>query len=74
MRRIHMVCLMVAVGCLMGAGKSDLKTVAERQKILGKWEVVSAERDGKAQHGQVGREPGDVITIAENDLGKLVLG
>ena len=58
----------------MGAGKSDLKTVAERQKILGKWEVVSAKRDGKAMHGQVGREPGDVITIAENDLGSLVFG
>jgi hypothetical protein len=58
----------------MGAGKSDLKTVAERQKILGKWEVVSVKRDGKAQHGQVGREPGDVITIAENGIGNLVFG
>ena len=74
MRRIHTICLIVAVGCLMGAGKSDPKTVTDRQKILGKWEVVSAQRDGKAQHGQVGREPGDVITIEMNGLGKLVLG
>ena len=74
MRRIHTICLVVAVGCLMGAGKSEPKVDAERQKILGKWEVISAQRDGKAQHGQVGREPGDVITIAVNDLGRLVLG
>jgi phosphoribosylcarboxyaminoimidazole (NCAIR) mutase len=55
MRHFHSIGLIVAVGCLMGAGqsdlktsKTDLKTIAERQKILGQWEVVSAKRDGKA--------------------------
>ena len=74
MRRIHTICLIVVTGCLMGAAKSEPKSDKERQKLLGKWEVVSAQRDGKAQHGQVGREKGDVITIELNGVGNLVFG
>jgi hypothetical protein len=74
MRPIHTTCLIVAIGCLMGAAKSEPKSDKEQQKLLGKWEVISAQRDGKAQHGQVGREPGDVITIEVNGVGNLVLG
>ncbi len=72
MRRIPAVCLVVATAFLMGATKQDPQTESDKQKILGKWEVVSVQRDGKPQHGQVGRAKGDVITIKLNEFGKLV--
>jgi hypothetical protein len=74
MRQIHTICLIVAVGCLMGAAKSDPQSDSDKQKLLGKWEVVSVQLDGKAQHGQVGRKPGDVISIALDNLGNRVFG
>jgi len=71
MRRMPAVCLIVATAFLMGANTKKPQTDSDKQQIIGKWEVVSVQRDGKPQHGQVGREKGDVITIRLNDFGKL---
>lgn len=73
MCRMHTACLVLAMAFLMGATKNDPQTEADKQKILGKWEVISVQRDGKAQHGQIGREKGDIITIALDDFGKPIL-
>ena len=73
MKRFPTVCLVVGTVFLMGAAKGNPQTEADKRKIIGKWEVTRVERDGKPQHGEVGREKGDVITIELNDFGKFVL-
>ena len=45
----------------------------DERLIANKWEVTSVKRDGKPQHGQVGQEVGDVITIMMHG-GQLELG
>jgi hypothetical protein len=72
MKRIPTVCLVVATVFVLGAAKPDLQTQADKRKIVGKWVVTKVERDGKPQHGEVGREKGDGITIKLNDFNKLI--
>ena len=45
----------------------------DRWRIASKWDVKSVQRDGKPQHGQVGQEVDDVITIMV-DGGLLAFG
>ena len=48
------------IATLLGIAHADDVRV---QDLAGKWEVVSVDRDGVHRHGEVGQQPGDVITI-----------
>ena len=50
----------LSIATLMGIVHADDVRV---QDLAGKWEVVSVDRDGVHRHGEVGQQPGDVITI-----------
>ena len=50
----------LAMTTLLGTAYADDTQV---QELAGKWEVVLVDRDGVHRHGEVGQEPGDMITI-----------
>ena len=53
------------ISCLLVATLSEMAQADDIsvQDLAGTWEVVSVDRDGEHRHGEVGQEPGDVITI-----------
>ena len=70
-----LILLLSASVSLMGAEKKQTsRTTDDLANIKGKWQVYSVQRDGKPQHGEVGQEVGDVITVELNEAGAIQLG
>ena len=64
-RYAHVLCVVtcLVLPAVSPANDNISNDFAEMAKLRGKWEVVSVRRDGDHQHGEVGQQPGDVITV-----------
>ena len=58
----------IVVGRNTGNRRSPADQRAIEIGLAGKWIVVSSERDGPFTTAQIGQEPGDIISIAPEEL------